>query len=118
MKTRLLITLTIITAVIMTPSCTKLNLQKDVPNCVKNKIRKIRNKEVYNPPAKVYEWKVDGLTYYYFTSDCCDSYNYLYDESCDVVCAPDGGFSGGGDGNCPNFNGPIEWTLVWEDDRE
>ncbi|MFQ5447533.1 MAG: hypothetical protein ACE5FF_11420 [Saprospiraceae bacterium] len=25
------------------------------------------------------------------------------DENCNLVCAPDGGFTAGRDGNCPNF---------------
>jgi hypothetical protein len=92
-------------------------LAKDVPNCVEKKNKKIKNEEVRNPPAKVWEWKVDGATYYYITSDCCDQFNYLYDDNCNEFCAPDSGFTGGGDGNCPQFNGEIEKTLVWEDDR-
>ncbi len=98
-------------------SCSKLELEKDIPNSIEKKIKKLKNKDVQNPLAKVWEWKVDGNMYYYFTSDCCDQFNYLYDENCNVICAPDGGFSGSGDGNCPNFNGQIEKTLVWEDKR-
>lgn len=89
-----------------------------MPNCVERKIKKIKKEKVQNPPAKVWEWKVNGETYYYITSDCCDQFNYLYDDKCNEICAPDGGFSGSGDGKCPQFNGPIEKTLVWEDDRE
>jgi hypothetical protein len=95
-----------------------LTWKKDVPNCVKIKIRKIKREEVRNPPAIVWEWKVNGKTYYYITSDCCDQFNYLYDDNCKEVCAPDGGFSGEGDGNCPEFNGQVEKTLIWEDGRK
>lgn len=111
----------IITGLILTAltlsSCEKIDLEKDAPNCIERKIRKIKREEVRNPPASVWEWKVDGKTYYYITSDCCDQFNYLYDDNCNEVCAPDGGFSGGGDGNCPQFNGQIEETIIWEDDR-
>lgn len=99
-------------------SCEKLDLEKDAPSRIKTNIREILKEEVRKPPAQVWEWKVDGNTYYYITSDCCDQFNYLYDEDCNQVCAPDGGISGGGDGNCPQFNGQIEKTLIWEDDRE
>lgn len=99
-------------------SCKKIDLKKDVPNCVERKIKKIRRETVRNPPAKVWEWKVDGNTYFYITSDCCDQYNYLYDDKCNEVCAPDGGFTGKGDGNCPQFIGQVQQTLVWEDKRE
>lgn len=99
-------------------SCEKLDFEKDVPNCIERKIRKIKSEEVRNPPASVWEWKVDGRTYYYITSDCCDQFNYLYNYNCNEVCAPDGGFSGYGDGNCPQFKGQIEKTLIWEDNRK
>ncbi len=99
-------------------SCEKMDLKMDVPECIEIKIKEIKKEEVRNPPGKVFEWKVDGKTYYYITSDCCDQFNYLYDENCNEVCAPDGGFSGEGDGSCPQFNGQIQKTLIWQDGRE
>lgn len=103
--------------VLFLPSCDKLDLPVDVPSCIENKIREIQKEEVRNPPAQVWKWEVDGNTYFYITSDCCDQFNYLFDENCNVVCAPDGGFSGNGDGNCPDFIGKIEKILVWKDHR-
>lgn len=99
-------------------SCEKIDLKKEVPGCIEKKIRKIKKADVARPPIQVWEWQVDGNTYYYITAACCDQFNYLYDNNCNEVCAPDGGFSGAGDGNCPVFDGPIEKTLVWEGDRE
>ncbi len=98
-------------------SCEKLDLEIDVPSCIEKKIEDIKQEEVRNPPAQVWKWEIDEQTYYYITSDCCDQYNYLYDDNCIVVCAPDGGITGTGDGKCPDFNGQIEKTLVWEDNR-
>lgn len=99
-------------------SCEKSNLNIDAPNCVQNEIKKIKIEEVRNPPAQVWKWEADGQTYYYITSDCCDQYNYLYNNNCDVICAPDGGITGLGDGNCPDFKEPIEKTLIWKDNRQ
>jgi hypothetical protein len=90
----------------------------DVPACIENKIEEILTNEVTNPPTQVWRWEVDGKTYYYITSDCCDQFNILYSENWDIVCAPDGGFTGQGDGNCPDFKGEIVKTLIWEDDRK
>jgi len=98
-------------------ACSKVDLNEDVPNCIEKKIKKIANKPVENPAAEVWKWEDDVNTYYYFTSDCCDQYNYLYDDKCNLVCAPDGGFTGGGDGNCPSFQGQLVKTLIWEDSR-
>jgi hypothetical protein len=97
--------------------CEKENSDIYIPACIETKIEEIKMEEVRNPPAQVWKWEVDGQTYYYITSDCCDQYNYLYDEQCNVVCAPDGGISGMGDEKCPDFIEQIDKTLVWEDDR-
>lgn len=103
--------------IFLNTSCEKSNLNIDAPNCIENEIKKIKIEEVRNPPAEVWKWEVDGLTYYYITSDCCDQYNYLYNNNCDIICAPDGGLIGSGDGNCPNFMEPIKKTLLWKDNR-
>lgn len=108
----------VIFIVLVLPGCKKLDIKIDVPNCIEQKIRKLYNSKVQNPPAKVYQWEVDGKVYYYFTSDCCDQFNYLYDEACNVVCAPSGGFTGSGDGTCPEWQGQKVETLIWEDDRD
>ncbi len=98
-------------------SCEKIELEVSVPSCVEKKIREINKQPVWNPPAQVWKWESGGSTYYYFTSDCCDQFNLLYDDECNYVCAPDGGWSGAGDGNCPEFPEPVVRTLVWEDER-
>ena len=99
-------------------SCEPLNLEIDVPSCIEREIRQMKRDPVTNPPAAVYQWETEGKIYYYITSDCCDQYNWLYDTSCDVVCAPDGGFTGMGDGNCPQWTGTISQKLVWRDSRK
>lgn len=98
-------------------SCEKSNINIDVPSCIENEIKKIKIEDVRNPPAQVWKWEVDGQTYFYISSDCCDQYNLLYDNNCDIICAPDGGITGMGDGNCPDFREPIKKTLLWEDNR-
>ena len=98
-------------------ACSKNGLKENVPNCIEKKINKIANDPVQNPAAEVWKWQDDVNTYYYFTSDCCDQFDYLYDDECNVVCAPSGGFTGAGDGNCPSFQGQITHTLIWKDPR-
>lgn len=44
---------------------------------------------------------LQGEVYYFLWSPCCDIPNYLYDEHGNYVCAPNGGFTGQGDGKCP-----------------
>jgi hypothetical protein len=98
-------------------SCEDLNLKKDVPNCIERKIRQFKKDAVDNPPKQVWEWKVNGTTYYYITGHGADCLHYLYDDNCKVVCAPDGGTFGTGDGKCPKFYPPMVKTLIWEDER-
>jgi len=98
-------------------SCEDSDLNIDVPVCIENKIEEIIDNDVSNPPTQVWKWEVDGNTYYYITANCCDQFNFLYNEQCELICAPDSGFTGAGDGNCPVFTGEIIKTLVWEDQR-
>ena len=93
------------------------DLELDVPTCIENKITTIIKENRTNPPTQVWKWQDSENVYYYITSDCCDQYNYLYDENCNQVCAPDGGFTGNGDGNCPDFTDEIVKILIWEDER-
>ncbi len=100
-------------------ACSKHKTEGDIPACIEKKINKLKNKEVQNPPAEVWQWKTNENTYYYyFTSDCCDQFNYLYDADCKLICAPDGGLTGQGDGKCPDFNGQTEKTIIWKDNRK
>ena len=102
---------------VISMSCEDNDLNIDAPFCIEQKIEEIIDNEVANPPIQVWRWEADGQIYYYITSDCCDQFNYLYNENCEIVCAPDGGISGEGDGNCPEFATEIEKTLIWEDSR-
>ena len=117
MRTLLIVSLALLIAPLYITSCSKIDVKKDVPFCIEQKIKEIKNEPVQNPPAEVWEWKTDTETYYYITSDCCDQYNYLYDDDCNIVCAPDGGFTGNGDGQCPDFSSTPVKTLIWEDER-
>jgi hypothetical protein len=100
-------------------SCAKISVPKDTPSCIKNKIRKIQGQHVFNPPASVSLWEFDGKKYYYITSDCCDQMTELYNDQCELICHPDGGITGTGDGKCPDFTqGTLQKTLIWKDSRK
>ena len=42
---------------------------------------------------------------YLIPSPCCDKYDYFYDSRGVILCAPSGGFTGRGDGSCPEILG-------------
>lgn len=89
------------------------------PDCVNQIIEDINESDVTNPPKKVFSLSFEGKTYYYVTAPCCDFFTELYDEDCNLICAPDGGISGSGSGTCPEgFEiNEIEKELIFEDQR-
>lgn len=89
-----------------------------LPACIIAQIEAIKNEPIRNPSAEVWKWEDNSKVFYYFNSPCCDQYNYLYNENCEVVCAPDGGFTGKGDEKCPEFEGDINRSLIWKDERK
>ncbi|MEY4659951.1 MAG: hypothetical protein RJB36_1717 [Bacteroidota bacterium] len=109
--------LLITSILLLLSSCEKPVLSMDVPKCIEQKIQSIQNDPVQNPPTEVWLWEYNGVSYYYFTAACCDQFSSLYDADCQFVCAPDGGFTGGGDGNCiPGIQNATK-TLIWKDPR-
>lgn len=66
-------------------------------------------------PQQVDEYEYNGDKVYLFTMPCCDFFNPVYDEQCKQLCAPSGGFSGRGDGKCPDFGEKAKkLRLVWK----
>ena len=89
-----------------------------VPPCIQHRIDTIMSKPKWNPAAQVDEYLYNGKTVYAFNSDCCDQYNPLYDGFCNYICAPSGGFTGMGNGKCPDFKTTAKHIrLVWKDPR-
>jgi len=71
-----------------------------------------------NPPRAIWKYHFHGQTVYYTPPQCCDQFSVLYDSTGAVLCAPDGGFTGAGDGRCPDFfQKRTDETLVWMDPR-
>ncbi|CAF1450347.1 unnamed protein product [Rotaria sp. Silwood1] len=92
--------------------------QNDIPKCIQEKINNILAEPVWNPPASIMKYLYNDKTMYLLSSDCCDQFNNLYDESCNYICAPSGGFTGRGDGQCMNFHQQAKFLgKVWVDTR-
>ncbi len=99
-------------------SCMQKKLQDSSPACVTSIIEQAQKKAVQNPPTEIWEWKLDGKTYYYVNAPCCDQFSTLYDDQCQRVCAPSGGIAGKGDGRCPENIKNAEKKLLWKDSRK
>lgn len=109
---------------LFTQQCGKENITKDpegeqqVPECIQTKIHEISQHDVWNPPAKVFRYSYRGQNVYFIPQRCCDIPSQLFDENCEKICEPDGGFTGKGNGACPDFfTARTGEKLLWEDKR-
>jgi len=85
-----------------------------LPNCIKNKIDSFKLKEAHEKPQRVLEYFYKGKKVYYVVMPCCDFFNEVYDDKCNFLGAPDGGFTGKGDGKIPDFFTEAKnEKLVW-----
>jgi hypothetical protein len=83
-----------------------------------NLIAELAAAPLANPPHRILRYRYEGSTVYYVPAICCDQPSELYDDQGRVICRPDGGFSGRGDGRCPGFHaGKSGETLIWSDPR-
>ncbi len=65
---------------------------------------------------EIWRYRFYGETVYYVPPKCCDIPSVLFDEKGEVLCSPDGGLTGSGDGKCPDFfdkrrNGKLVWSA-------
>jgi len=82
-------------------------------------IQQLQEEKTANPPAKIYRYTYNDQEVYYLTGRCCDIPSRLYNMYGKVLCEPDGGLTGRGDGRCPDFEAKrSDETLIWEDKRE
>ena len=85
-----------------------------LPTCIKNKIDSFKLKEVHERPQRVLEYIYKGKKVYLVIMPCCDFFNEVYDDKCKYLGAPDGGFTGKGDGKIPDFYETAKSEkLVW-----
>jgi hypothetical protein len=104
--------------IFLTIAAEKCQKENSIPVCIQQKIDQIKKEPKWNPPAEVHEYSYNGKRVFYFSSNCCDQYNEVYDENCNYVCAPSGGYTGKGDMKCADFKeNAKEIRLIWKDER-
>jgi hypothetical protein len=97
------------------PVITNDELNAAVPGCIKKKIDSFRLKEPHERPQSVMEYTYKGKKVYYVVMPCCDFFNEVYDANCNYLGAPDGGFTGKGDGKIPDFAAEAKnEKLIWK----
>jgi len=93
---------------------TPAGLQEKLPTCIKNKIDSFKLKEVHEKPQRVTAYTYKGKKVYYVVMACCDFFNEVYDDKCNFLGSPDGGFTGQGDGKLPDFfKEATNEKLIW-----
>jgi hypothetical protein len=81
-------------------------------------IRELETQPVASPPAYVARYDYKGETVYFVPQRCCDVTSVVYRSSGAVMCQPDGGFAGTGDGRCPDFFAERRnERIIWRDPR-
>jgi len=92
--------------------------QPENPGWVDQLIGKFKDEPVGNPPQSIWRYEYKGQIVYYVPPQCCDQFSYLYGADGNRICAPDGGYTGRGDGSCPDFFAQrTNEKLIWKDTR-
>lgn len=90
-----------------------------LPKCINKLISDFKSEPKQNPPRKIFSYTYHDSTVYYVQPICCDFYSDLYDNKCNLIAHPDGGFTGKGDGKIKDFRKEAtNEKLVWEDTRK
>lgn len=93
-------------------------LTGEQPAFVKQLIVDIEATPAANSPGAIWKYRYEGRTVYYVPPSCCDVPSRLYDADGKVICGPDGGFTGKGDGKCPHFfERRSAGRQIWDDPR-
>jgi hypothetical protein len=101
-------------------SCTHQNptAPQGHPEWLTTLIRGFEGQPVANPPLSVTRYDYKGQVVYFVPQRCCDVFSDVYRADGTVLCHPDGGQTGRGDGGCVDFfterKNP---QLIWQDPR-
>ena len=88
------------------------------PQWLQNRIQNILATRKRNPVIRISRYQYEGETVYYETAPCCDQQSVLYNVEGKIICHPEGGITGKGDGKCSSFNKRrTNEQLVWQDPR-
>lgn len=90
----------------------------EMPVCVKERIESLKSEPPRNPPAYVASYVYKGSTVFYIPPAAGDQMSQLYNGECELICQPDGGITGRGDGRCSDFfDQRTNEKILWRDDR-
>jgi hypothetical protein len=88
------------------------------PQWLQTRIQSILATRKRNPIIRIARYQFEGETVYYESAPCCDQQSILYDVKGKIICHPEGGITGKGDGKCSSFQKRrTNEQLVWQDPR-
>ena len=88
------------------------------PAWLKARIATVLGQRKQYPIVRILRYEYKGQTVYWETAPCCDQRSTVFDAQGHVVCQPDGGITGKGDGRCADFDkNKTNEKLVWQDPR-
>ncbi|GAB3860891.1 hypothetical protein GCM10028822_39530 [Hymenobacter terrigena] len=88
------------------------------PQWLKARIAAVLAERKRNPITRIFRYQYNGKTVYYQSAPCCDQFSQVFDTRGTLICNPDGGITGKGDGKCPDFDkNKTNEKLVWQDPR-
>jgi hypothetical protein len=95
----------------------RTSAQQEIPPFVAELIARYKSVPAGDSPGAVWRYQYKGAVVFYVPPRwCCDIKSWLYDSAGNVVCRPDGGIAGAGDGKCPDFfRERSEGELLWSD---
>ncbi len=109
--------LALIAILILLASCVQAT-QSTNPAWLDQLIKKYESDPATNPPLSIWKYEYNGQAVYFVPQHCCDITSLLYDAQGTILCAPDGGITGKGDGKCSDFfEKRTGEQLVWQDSR-
>jgi hypothetical protein len=109
----------LVIALLFVVGCAAAPTHSGNPEWVDQLIEEFQNEPVGNPPQSIWRYEYNGQVVYYVPAQCCDMFSSLYDADGNVICAPNGGIAGTGDGRCPDFSSQrSQESLIWKDPRE
>lgn len=114
--------LLLILPILLLLSCSKdkgtTKSSDQVPACLAQRIHEIESEPPADPRAEIWRYDYNGKTVYHLLPSCCDQMSELYDDRCNLICHPDGGITGQGDGNCTDFFSTRQnGVMMWKDTR-
>jgi hypothetical protein len=74
------------------------------PKFLRKEIRLYKKEVDIKKTPVITRYLYNGAYVYYYRMPCCDQQNTLKDKKGNVLCVPDGGITGKGDGKCPDFS--------------